>query len=131
MRAPLCEWYDASTAIRTSAPPASWAGPSDSPKATKASATVTTGSSVDRIDAAVGPTRRSPAKNRPMAPTVETTASPPSQTKPEALTLAGSRSPPARPAAVSVAAAPVHTSVLSASGATRAAIPSEPSTYAL
>ena len=67
----------------------------------------------------MGPTLRSPAKNRPMAPTVETTARPPSQAKPAALT-------PARPAAVRVAVAPVHTSV---SGATRPAIPSEPSTY--
>ena len=87
MRTPLWERYGRrARPARTSAPPASWASPSDSPKATKASATVTTGSSVDRIDAAVGPTRRSPAKNSPIAPTVETTARPPSQAKPERLT---------------------------------------------
>jgi hypothetical protein len=39
----------------------------------KASVTVTTGSKVDRIDAAEGPTWLRPAKNSPTAPTVETT----------------------------------------------------------
>ena len=115
----------ASTANRTSAPPASCAGPSDSPNTTNASPTVTTGSSVERIDVAVGPTRRSPAKNRAIAPTVDTTARPLSQTRPAALTLPGSRSPPAKPASVRVIAAPVHTSVLRVRGPSRAATPSE------
>ena len=64
--------------------------------------------------------RRAAARRRtaPIAPTVETTARPPSQPKPAALTLAGSRSPPASAAEREASrAAPVHTSVLSASGA--------------
>ena len=79
------------------------------------------GSADDRIAAVVGPTRRSPAKNRLMAPTVETTARPASQPNPAALTLPGRRSPPATPASVSVAAAPVQTSALRRSGPTRSA----------
>ena len=47
---------------------------SDSPNTATASATVTTGSTVERIAAVVGPTRRSPAKNSEIAPTVEMTA---------------------------------------------------------
>lgn len=66
-------------AARTSAPPASCVALSASPKTRKASPTVTSGSTVERIEAAVGPTRRSPAKKSPTAPTVETTAMPASQ----------------------------------------------------
>ena len=74
-RAP-CGALRSSTAPRTSAPPVSCTGLSDSPKARYASTTVVSGSAVERIEAVVGPTRRRPAKNRPTAPTVETTAMP-------------------------------------------------------
>src|SRR4051794_14147077 len=82
-----------STASSTSAPPASWAGPSDSPNTAHASATATTGSSVERIDAAAGPTRRSPAKNRQIPATVETRARPPSDARPAGLTAPGGPAP--------------------------------------
>ena len=49
---------------------------SDSPNAAAASPTVTTGSSVERIDAADGPTRARPAKNARIAPTVLTRTMP-------------------------------------------------------
>jgi hypothetical protein len=86
---------------------------------------VTTGSTVERIEAAEGPTRRRPAKNSEIAPTVETAARHTSHAHPAAVTRAGARSPPASPANVRVIAAPVHTSVLSVSGPRRAAMPSE------
>jgi hypothetical protein len=95
------------------------------PKATKASTTVTTGSSVERIEAVDGPTRERPAKKRPTAPTVDTTAIAAIQPSPSLLSAPRSSPPPARPANVSIAAAPVHTKVLSASAPTRAATPSE------
>ena len=95
------------------------------PKATKASATVTTGSSVERIAAADGPTRARPAKNRPTAPTVDTTAIAASHPNPAALTAPRSSPPPMSPTSVSITAAPVHTKVLNASAPTRAATPSE------
>ena len=60
---------------------------------TNASSTVTSGSAVERIDAVVGPTRRSPAKNSPIAATVETTAIAASQPSPGAVTASGCRSP--------------------------------------
>ena len=49
---------------------------------------MTTGSRVERIAAAVGPTRRSPAKKSAIATTVETTAMPASQPSPVRLTRA-------------------------------------------
>ena len=52
------------TALKTRAPPTSCSGAKDSPNATAANPTVTTGSSVERIEAALGPTRASPAKKR-------------------------------------------------------------------
>ena len=58
----------------TSAAPASWSPVSVSPKTTNASATVVSGSSVERIDAVDGPTRRSPAKKSVIGVTVETIA---------------------------------------------------------
>ena len=51
---------------------ASCTAPSVSPKTRNASSTVTSGSTVARIDAVVGPTRRRPAKKRLIAATVET-----------------------------------------------------------
>ena len=88
---------------------------SDSPNTAAASATVTTGSSVDRMAAAVGPTRRRPAKNSAIAPTVDTTASATSHSQPEAGHRGGVQAAGDQPGAVSVIAAPVHTSVVSAS----------------
>ena len=84
-----------------------------------------TGSRVDRIAAALGPTRCRPAKKRATAPTVEMTAMPVSQPMPEALTAAGWRSSTRRPPMVRLTAAPVQTSVVRASGPTRAVMPSE------
>ena len=71
-------------AARTRVPPASWSAPSVSPKITNASTTVASGSTVDRIDALVGPTRRRPAKKSPIAPTVDTAARQPIQPQPAA-----------------------------------------------
>ena len=58
----------------TSAPPASWSGPSVSPNTIHASATVNGGSIVEAIDAVEGPTRASPAMNSTIGMTVETEA---------------------------------------------------------
>ena len=63
---------------------------------------MTTGSRVERIAAALGPTRRRPAKNRATAPTVEMTRDAGQPAEPGALTAAGSRSPMTRPARVSL-----------------------------
>src|SRR5262245_22088149 len=121
----------ATTAARTNAPPRSCPGPSDSPKTTKASATVTTGSSVDRIDAADGPTRRRPAKKSAIAPTVDTAARQVSQPRPASPTAPGWRSPAASDAIVNVAAAPVQTRAPSGTGPRREATPSELKMYVL
>ncbi len=59
-----------------------------------------TGSAVERIEAAVGPTSGSPAKKSASAPTVETSAMAASQPSPAGLTSAGRSSP--------VAAAPAR-----------------------
>ena len=98
---------------------------SDSPSTTDASSTVVSGSAVETIDAVVDPTRRSPAKNSPMAATVETTAIAASQPSPGAVTASGCRSPTTSPATVSDTAAPVQTNALSTIGPARREIPSE------
>ena len=51
-----------------------WSPVSVSPKTTNESATVVSGSSVERIEAVDGPTRRSPAKKSVIGVTVETIA---------------------------------------------------------
>ena len=55
--------------------------------------TVVAEATVERIEAVVGPTRLSPAKNRLTAATVDTSAMPPSQPQPATLTSPGRRSP--------------------------------------
>ena len=107
------------TALSTSAPPSSCNGESDSPNAAAASPTVTTGSSVDRIDAALGPTRASPAKNSRIAPTVLTTTMPAIASQPSA---ESARSGPPRgiDAEPERQRRPAHTSAASASGGTPA-----------
>lgn len=107
------------TAASTSRPPSSCSGASDSPNAAAASPTVTTGSSVERIDAADGPTRARPAKKVRIAPTVLTSAIAPSQPQPAA---ANARSGPPRTAltTANVPAAPVHTSAESGRNGTPA-----------
>ena len=112
------------TAASTSAPPANCTGASVSPNAANASSTVTTGSTVARIDAAPGPTRGRPAKNRPIATTVETSARPAIQPHPAAVSARGRNSPSSADPAASETAAPVHTSADRTPGATRAASPS-------
>ena len=62
------------TADSTPSAPTSCSGPSSSPKTRNASSSVTGGSTVARIDAVVGPTRRRPAKKRLTAAKVQTTA---------------------------------------------------------
>ena len=92
-------------------------GLSSSPSTTAASTVVVKGSKVDRIDAVVGPTRFSPAKNASIATTVDTTAMQPIQNHPP-----GSKSrltPPVTAArTVSEAAAPVITRAESGTGCT-------------
>jgi hypothetical protein len=92
---------------------------------------VTTGSTVERSEAVVGPTRLSPAKNRPIAATVETPAIEAIQTQPAAVTSPGRSSPSSAEPPVSVTAAPVHTSAASTRGRRRAARPSLIKMYAL
>ena len=75
---------------------------------------------MERIDAVVGPTRLRPAKNRLIAPTVETTARQASQPQPALVRSPGRRSPTAAEPAVSVTAAPVQTIVASTCGRIRA-----------
>ena len=107
------------------------AAASTSPNTSIASRTVTTGSTVERIDVVVGPTRRSPAKNRLIAMTVETTARQASQPQPAIASSPGRSSPRASEPAVRLTAAPLHTSADSTRGASRPAIPSLTITYAL
>ncbi len=57
-----------------SAPPAICIGAMRSPRKIAASATVTAGSTVDSVDARVGPMRFNPAKNQVIAATVDTSA---------------------------------------------------------
>jgi hypothetical protein len=95
-----------------------------SPKTRNARNTVTTGSTVARIAAVEGPTRRSPAKKKPMAATVETTPIAPSHTQPCAVTSPGRNCPSSAEPVVSVTAAPVHTSADSTYGRMRRAAPS-------
>jgi hypothetical protein len=61
------------TAATTSAPPASCTGPRLSPKIAIARPTVTTGSTVDTIEAVEGPTRSSPRRKVTTGRTVEIT----------------------------------------------------------
>jgi len=107
------------TALNTSAPPINCTTPSDSPNAAAASATVTTGSSVERIDAADGPTRASPAKKHRIAPTVLTAAIAPSHAQPSA-PKPSSGPPRTTDATANVHIAPTHTSAASATGETPA-----------
>src|SRR4051794_19228173 len=111
------------TAARTSAPPTSWSGARVSPKARNASTTVTTGSTVARIEAAVGPARRRPAKKRPIAATVDTAAIEASQPQPARVTSPGRSSPSRADAVVRLIAAPVQTSAESRTGRIRPATP--------
>src|SRR4051794_8917208 len=89
-----------------------------------ASTTVTTGSTVERIDAAVGPTRRRPAKNRLIAATVETAPRHTSHPQPAAVSAPGRSSPSSAPPAVRLTVAPVQTIADSTVGRTRPATPS-------
>ena len=114
-----------STAARTSAPPASCAGPSDSPNARNASPTVVSGSAVDRIAAVRRADAPEPGEEQADGADRRDDREPASQPKPAALTSPRRRSPPAAPASVSVAAAPVQTSALRTSGPTRSATPAE------
>ena len=64
------------TAPTTSVPPASWTADSDSPSATAATPTLTTGSSVDSTAVSDGPSRASAAKKAATATTVPSTVTP-------------------------------------------------------
>jgi hypothetical protein len=86
--------------------------------------TVTSGSTVARIDAAVGPTFRSPAKKRLTAATVETTEMHASQPQPASVTWPGCSWPSSAEPVVSVTAAPVHTRAERTSGRMRPTTPS-------
>ena len=82
-----------------------------------------TGSTVERIDAVVGPTRFRPAKKRLTAATVETSAMPASQPQPAMVTSPGRSSPSAAEPAVRLTAAPVHTTAERTVGLIRPAMP--------
>ena len=82
---------------------------------------MTTGSTVDTIDAVAAPTLRIPTMNVTTGSTVETSAIAAIQTQPPAVNASA---PPIPPAARNVAAAPVVTSALMRNGSTRATIPS-------
>src|SRR3954454_806481 len=97
------------TDVRTSAAPSACSTASVSPKTRNARNTVTTGSTVARIDALLGPTRRRPAKKKPIAANVETNAMQTSHSQPSAVTLAVSSWPSTDDPIVSVTAAPLHT----------------------
>ena len=73
----------------------------------------------------VGPTRRRPAKNSEIAPTVEITARHAIQPHPAPVNSPGRSSPSSNEPTVNDTAAPVQTSAESTSGGTRDAIPSE------
>ena len=91
---------------------------------------MTTGSSVERIDADDGPTRARPAKNARIAATVDTSAIAPSQPQPSA--PKPSSGPPVTSAATAnVPVAPVHTSAASATGGTPATTRSPTRMYAV
>src|SRR4029078_9262727 len=106
-----------STAPSTSAPPTTCTAPSDSPNAVAARATVTTGSSVERIDAADGPTRARPAKKQSIAATVLTIAIATTHAQPSAPNV--SCGPPCMTdASAKVHVAPTHTKADSAIGGT-------------
>jgi hypothetical protein len=60
--------------MMTAAPPSSWTGPSTSPKATNAAATVIGGSSVERMLARPGPSRATPPRKAVSDSTVESSA---------------------------------------------------------
>src|SRR6478735_12090168 len=108
-----------SAAPSTSAPPTSCTAPSDSPNAAAASATVTSGSRVERIDAADGPTRARPAKKQRIAPSVLTRAIAPTHAQPTAPNP--SSGPPRRTDAnAKVHVAPRQTNAASATGGTPA-----------
>jgi hypothetical protein len=107
------------TAPSTSAPPTSCTAPSDSPNTAAASPIVTTGSSVERIAAADGPTRASPAKNMTIGPTVLIRAIAPIQPQPSAA-KASSGPPRTADASANVHAAPAQTSAASPSAGTAA-----------
>jgi len=85
---------------------------------------VTSGSTVARIEAVVGPTRGRPAKKRLMEATVETTARQASQPQPAAVSSPGRNWPSSVAPASSGTAAPVQTSAESTRGRMRAAMPS-------
>ena len=118
-----------SSAASITAPPASCTALSISPKTRNASSTVTSGSSVARIEAVVASTRSRPAKNRLTAATVQTTAMHASHHQPTAETAARRRFPISAEPAVSVVAAPVQTSAVSMRGATRRETPSPTRMY--
>ena len=108
-----------STAPSTSAPPTSCTAPSDSPNTAAASATVTSGSRVERIDAADGPTRARPAKKQRIAATVLTRAIAPTHAQPSAPNPS-SGPPRTTDASANVHVAPRHTNAASATGGTAA-----------
>ena len=94
------------TAESTSAPPASWSGPSVSPSTIQASATVSAGSTVEAIAPLEAPTRASPAVNSTIGITVEKIAITAAHITPSPLAC----TPPVKAAAIAnVTAAPVAT----------------------
>ena len=72
------------TAPTTSAPPPTWTGVSRSPSTTAATATLTTGSSVESTAVSEGPSSGSAAKNAATATTVPKTVTPPSASQADA-----------------------------------------------
>lgn len=82
---------------------------------------MTTGSTVDRIDAVAAPTRSMPSMNATTGRTVENSAIAAIHSQPPAVNVSA---PLTSPATVNVAAAPVATSAPSRNASTRATRPS-------
>ena len=87
-----------------------------SPRTTAASSTVNSGSTVDSVDACVGPMRARPAKNSVIAATVETSAMPATASQPAV--VPGQRGPDSAAANANSSAALPMTSVAIGSAAT-------------
>jgi hypothetical protein len=83
---------------------------------------VTTGSTVDRIDAAGAPTRAMPSRNVTIGTTVQNNAIAAIQIQPPAGKVSA---PPIRPTVRNVVAPPVATSALRTNASSRVTTPSE------
>jgi hypothetical protein len=103
-------------------PPSTCSGPSASPRSATASATVTTGSTVETIDAVDAPTRSMPSTNVTIGRTVDSRAIATIQIQPSP----NASAPPAVPATRNVAAASVATSEVSEASMCSSAVKKKP-----